>query len=502
MSIKQIARGMLSSVGLLDPVRAARRDLRHLPLLMQQHRYFRQLLAVYRHPLSRPREEFAAWRADQKVQEVQRASHRFETDRRTLACKLVGQIVAHGWGDRNGAPATLQQVLEGAQVLGLQPAAEQSKLIGSMFQALGALCCDDPLASKQQIIEAAHHMLCQAPAHSNGKTRREMALDLSPLDQAALVSFLLHQVIEEELFPHAYEYDYLDDIVPIIESRYMGWDGRHEERGRAVLAALSALAAGDLLLDRAALPGRLRTLLGDDHGFVPRRGVPHPRVREIIPDLFEEFIKLRANADSRRFLEINKEYSRRQATAYGSWAASVSLTYGYEQDQHIMLRTLIDLLEQGEIGRNDEVLIIGPRHKDEIHFFRKFLGLPNTVGLDLFASKKDRLEAGDMHAMHFESGRFKLVYSCGTMSYSYNIRKVASEIARVLKRPGYVIISDAACRVTGPDPHGRTDLRNADSLISCFYQHRLEVLFRDQGKSTIMQVAREWPSVGLRLLGA
>jgi SAM-dependent methyltransferase len=137
---------------------------------------------------------------------------------------------------------------------------------------------------------------------------------------------------------------------------------------------------------------------------------------------------------------------------------------------------------------------------NELHFFRKHLGLNKTIGLDLFASDEGRIIAGDMHAMPFESGRFKLVYVCNTLTYAYNARNVIREICRVTETPGYAMVIDSGTRIRGPDPLGRSDLMSADALVRCFHMRPYSVIVKDRGRSLAPDWYREQPCVLLELV--
>jgi SAM-dependent methyltransferase len=311
---------------------------------------------------------------------------------------------------------------------------------------------------------------------------------------------ILDRLIDDRLFPRAFEYDYLDDLSPIIAGRYAAGDGGHVSASRRILQAIAVIAGSNERLEGAALVAGLKQALGADHGYEPRKGAAHPVVKQIIPDLWDEFISMKASAHPARFIEINREYSLRQRWLNGKWGpVGLSLLLGHERNHHVMIRTLIDLRNEGALRPDDEVLVIGPRHFDEIAFFRNHLGLPKTTGLDLFDSRADGIVGGDMHAMPFDAGRFRLVYCSGTLSYSYAIRTVFSETVRVLKRPGYLLFSDAGQRSNGVDALGRTDPVSADAIIGCFHEHRFDVLFRDDGMSPDLSRFQQWPSVGLKL---
>jgi len=272
------------------------------------------------------------------------------------------------------------------------------------------------------------------------------------------------------------------------------------ERGKVLIRALRALMGCESDSDQGALPSRLKTALGDFSRFVPMRGEANPYVRTVIPDLFTEFCNLRGKDNPARFLEINRAYSARQHDSQGPWdARDLSLLRGYEQNHHALLRNLVALRRDGKISAVDEVLIVGPRHVNELHFFRKHLGLERTIGIDLFESDGGRVIAGDMHDMPFASGRFKLVYVCNTLTYAYNARTAIREICRVIQSAGYAMVIDSGTRVQGPDPLGRSDLMCADSLVQCFHARPYRVLVRDQGKSLAPDWYLEQPCVFLEL---
>jgi SAM-dependent methyltransferase len=294
----------------------------------------------------------------------------------------------------------------------------------------------------------------------------------------------------------------LRHIVGVVGTRYCGDTGCDVAAVGAVLDALCILVEPQGGLQWKDLPGALRRVLGKGHDYVPKRGDVSRHVWDVIPDMADEFVTLKAENDVERFLEINREYSRRQAVKQGLWDnRELSLLRGYERDHHLLLRTLVQLIADGELTREDEVLLIGPRHVDEVVFFRRRLGLPRTIGLDLFAYGRNEILAGDMHRMPFESNRFKLVYCAGTLSYSYNARRVIEEIARVARRPAFVFIVDAAGRKAGPDALGRSDVTGIDTLIGMFYRHAFQVLARDPGRSLAPDSYDNEPCLALRLLG-
>lgn len=298
--------------------------------------------------------------------------------------------------------------------------------------------------------------------------------------------------------PRLYDYDYIDDIVGIIEGRYCSDEGSCTGGHSPTVATLCTTAG---VADRNQLPQALHALLGTNHGYVPTRGDVHAHVRGVLPDLADEFVSLKAETNPARFLEINREYSRRQAVAQGLFDnRELALLRGYERNHQLMLRTIVGLIDRGEVSARDEVLLVGPRYIDEIVFFRKFLGLPRTVGLDLFSYGKDEILGGDMHDMPFENERFRLVFCAGTLSYAYNARRVINEMVRVLRHPGYIVLIDAGGRVRGPDALGRSDVMGIETLLGMFYEHPYQVLAKDAGRSLAPADYVNEPCLALRLL--
>ena len=78
-----------------------------------------------------------------------------------------------------------------------------------------------------------------------------------------------------------------------------------------------------------------------------------------------------------------------------------------------------------------EILCIGCRNTSEIEYFRQ-KGAKTAIGIDLFSEHPDILIM-DMHKMTFEDNSFDLVYSSHSLEHSYDHKKVAKEIIRVLR---------------------------------------------------------------------
>jgi SAM-dependent methyltransferase len=395
--------------------------------------------------------------------------------------------------DRSAFLKTLLSLLQFKDELGELQSVLGSCRQRSLLRALSVVACGDEEASLEALHRSLSEMYVQASPGSKSGVPMVGGM------REALHS-ILDDIVDVERSPRFFEFDHIDDIQEILQSRYSVGDVQSVERGRLFVRALTALLDYEVPPGEGELASRLKAELGDFSRFVPSRGQTHPNVRSIIPELFVEFCSIRGADNPARFLEINREYSARQHDNLGAWdARDLSLLREYEWDHHVLLRNLIALIRDGRISSADEVLVVGPRHVNELHFFRKHLGLKWTIGLDLFPSDKGRIIAGDMHQMPFESGRFKLVYVCNTLTYAYNARRVIREICRVTQSPGYAMVIDSGNRVRGPDALGRSDLMSADALVQCFYMRPYKALVKDRGKSLAPEWYLEQPCVLLEL---
>ncbi|MGJ4932290.1 class I SAM-dependent methyltransferase [Bradyrhizobium sp. HKCCYLS2038] len=112
-------------------------------------------------------------------------------------------------------------------------------------------------------------------------------------------------------------------------------------------------------------------------------------------------------------------------------------------------------------------LSVGPRWVTEIIFFRERLGLKRHVGLDLFSDDDGLVVAGDMHAMKFPDRHFQLVFIKNTVDKSFDVRRLANEILRVL-RPGGLVVIDQISGYGDCSPLTRTDIQRAENLVRVF----------------------------------
>jgi hypothetical protein len=439
MGAREAAKNALQGIGLLDPARLLMRRVKAI----QRQRYHALVIRQYRSPLARSTESFEAYERRERELIEKAARERFQADGKAIVDSAHKSLPPRA----------------------LEPGT-------SVFAALARLA----------------------------GSRSDVTIESSAEHRKALARLFLDHIIDARLAPRFYDYDYVDDVVGVAGGRYCSDSGCAVESTGAVLDALCILADGRGRTEWSGLAAALRRLLGPDHGYVPLRGDVLQHMRNVIPDLVDEFVRLKGEANVERFLEINREYSRRQAHQLGVWdVRDVSLLRGYERDHHLLLRTIVELMNGGQLSAADEVLIVGPRHIDEIVFFRKSLGLPKTIGLDLFPSGDDEIIAGDMHHMPFAPGRFKLVFCAGTITYSYNVRRVVDEMARVTTRPGFVFLIDAGGRKVGTNAQGRSDIPTIDTMVGLFHRTRFSVLARDAGRSLAPQHYDNEPCCAVKL---
>ena len=470
VKLKFLVKRLLAGTGLLVPYYRLRSAYRHA----SRDRYYAKLVQVYANPLSIVREPFDKLGSSVRDAEVSEVARLFDGDRRAFLGTILSLI---------GFKGQAVQLRSALSTCGRR----------NLLRAMSVMAC----GVEETTLDSLEHDLRGALG--------EIAFGpMTTVPAAGSMREALHAILERivdvKRCPRFFEIDHIDDIEEILESRYSIGDLASVERGHLFLRALRALLGCEAPQEHDRLPSRLKSELVDITRYVPARGVPHPFVSEVIPDLFAEFCSIRGADNPERFLQINREYSARQHDSLGEWdSRDLSLLREYEHDHHALLRNVIDLIRVGRISAADEVLILGPRHVDELHFFRKHLGLYRTIGLDLFASDKGRILAGDMHDMPFESGRFKLVYVCNTLTYAYNARKVIREICRVTQSPGYAMLIDSGNRVNGPDPLGRSDLMSADVVVRCFHMRPYKTIVKDKGKSLAPEWYLEQPCVLLEL---
>lgn len=148
------------------------------------------------------------------------------------------------------------------------------------------------------------------------------------------------------------------------------------------------------------------------------------------------------------------------------------------------------LREQGVISADEPHLTIGPRWVGEIHYFRQELGLPKTIGLDLFTHDEELVKVGDMHDMPFEDNTFGLVYQRNTFDKSYDIRTALRECLRVLRDGGVLISDDCYDYTHGVSEMARTSIRHNNQIARVLEPHVAEVLYDRETESQEDWIAR------------
>ena len=96
-----------------------------------------------------------------------------------------------------------------------------------------------------------------------------------------------------------------------------------------------------------------------------------------------------------------------------------------------------------DLPKDAKVLVIGPRNEAELLLMSLYgFRLENITGVDLF-SYSPTIKCMDMHNLEFPDNSFDLVYVAWALTYSGDIERACSEIARVTK-PGGVVAAAIA----------------------------------------------------------
>jgi SAM-dependent methyltransferase len=122
------------------------------------------------------------------------------------------------------------------------------------------------------------------------------------------------------------------------------------------------------------------------------------------------------------------------------------------------------------------VLCIGCRNAAEIDCFCS-RGAKKVVGIDLY-SDNEAVLVMDMHHMTFPDDHFDIIYSSHSLEHAYDVPEVVSEIARV-GRPGGLVVIEVPVRyeTRGAD---LVDFGNCANLHAVFEPYIETVLWRDE----------------------
>ncbi|MGE0201157.1 MAG: methyltransferase domain-containing protein [Candidatus Melainabacteria bacterium] len=328
-----------------------------------------------------------------------------------------------------------------------------------------------------------------------------------PAQRVALVRLILDQILQDDQVVHRYDYTYLDDLRETIEGRYLTQDGltAGERSGRMLrLLAFLCHLPTDAPPPAEALKQALTEMLGDDHGYRPTKNFSEEVYQAShysdLEDGLGALDTFKGEEDPEKFIQVwTRAFEQINATdAYKADDHEISLVYGFENNHHLLLRTIIDLKNAGKLKPEDRILVIGPRYAHEVLFFRNILGFPNTIGLDL-RDEGDVIVAGDMHDIRFPDGHFKLVFGANVFEYAYDLRRVVREVSRVLARPGYFAgIFRNTRRVAALAQRG-CDVGNVTAAASLFYQTPHTILAQDEGLTPSPENVGSFPCLMVRL---
>ena len=125
-----------------------------------------------------------------------------------------------------------------------------------------------------------------------------------------------------------------------------------------------------------------------------------------------------------------------------------------------------------------KLLSIGPRSEGEIfNLFSKGFELNNIIGIDLF-SYSPFIKLGDMHNLKFKDEEFDVVLMGWCLAYSNDKKKVLSEVKKVLKPKGIIVIGHTILENSDKDilktrgylvssPHGKiSSFSDMDNLLN------------------------------------
>ncbi len=137
-------------------------------------------------------------------------------------------------------------------------------------------------------------------------------------------------------------------------------------------------------------------------------------------------------------------------------------------------------VSRGNLSPDDPVICIGNRWLGEILYFRQTLGLRKAQGMDLFSADPELVIVGDMHRMPLEDNSVKMIFIRQALSKAYDVRLVVSEILRVLKTRGFVIIEIPGPYGWGVSKLRGTDVKSARNLLRLFRGKVRRIIYQDE----------------------
>ena len=304
----------------------------------------------------------------------------------------------------------------------------------------------------------------------------------SPTDTQIRIGELLQQLIRRDECVLTYDTSLVSQLPDILREQYeIASDSQIPSHPR--LRELFSLLAADAV-DRAALSD-LPSLI--ERSGTPLDGfsvlAPENATHEVARD-FDHWTERRADEDLSSVLTLQRDLGSGRFSAARTRYAS-ELDVGELRNylrgvtsappsfvERLLRQSFWELKiarwkRRGWVDPGKPSLSIGPRWLTEIRFFREIVGLRRHIGLDLFSDDPEIVTAGDMHNMPFPDAHFGFIFLKNVVDKSYDVRKLVSELVRVV-RPGGIVVVDQVCGYGSCSPVTRTDIQRARNFLRLF----------------------------------
>ena len=193
-------------------------------------------------------------------------------------------------------------------------------------------------------------------------------------------------------------------------------------------------------------------------------------------------VRTRLRGGTRRLLEIPhwltlRRLGKRHPPEYREYLATqLERTLSKrENDPGVGAATLINRVAEAQPA-GGPVLCVGCRNGLELDRFRA-RGFEDVVGIDVFSQRPDILVM-DMHELSFPADSFDVVYASHSLEHSYDVERVAAEIARVA-RDGAVIALEVPVRAQA-SAADRVVFSGLDELRAIFKEEIGEQLLAEE----------------------
>ena len=296
---------------------------------------------------------------------------------------------------------------------------------------------------------------------------------------------ILGRLLDRDELIDRFDATYLDDLPPILREVHDVTDSN--ARDHALWPELKALwECGNRPLDAFAIADLKAVLVGgagvNEARWTPKHAPADEqrRQRYVKADSFRKAARTRLTGAADRVAAVTaiNDLQRDYSAEVNNGKTEIAFTeLARPETGDPWSPLIIKLRENGTLDTAEPHLTIGPRWAGEIHYFRDVLGLPETIGLDLFTNDPELVTVGDMHAMPFQDSTFGLVYQRNTFDKSYDIRKALRECVRVLRPGGVLITDDCYAYVYGVSQLSRTSLKHNRQVLRVLGANAGEVLF-------------------------